>query len=343
MKRWQKIVLWILGVMVASIAIYVLVRTVNKAHTAQREVITEEARSLSYAKLFSMLNQEALEQSQIPGITIEKIDNGMLSGYSFVPEHITSSNAVIVLGGSEGSCNPALAAEIAQQGYKVYAFYYFGAAHTEPELTHVPLELFKHMVDYVRTDDSHAHVHVIAASKGSEFALRAAAEYPDLVNTLILFAPSAYVFQGLSRTFDEVSSFSYQGQDVAFLSFRKADARSFISLMQMLVGLPVSYGDVYDSLISQADTREAARIKVESINAKIVLFAGSDDRMWPSQRMAELIAQYNPKAEVHVFAEAGHIFFGPSVVHGIEVGGKPSANTQAHKDSMDVVFERIAQ
>ena len=60
---------------------------------------------------------------------------------------------------------------------------------------------------------------------------------------------------------------------------------SIIETMQMILGFitytPVSYHTIYDSVIegSEAESLEAARIKVKDFTGEGIMFAGGDDLM----------------------------------------------------------------
>ncbi|MBA5728576.1 hypothetical protein HW423_02095 [Aerococcaceae bacterium INB8] len=105
-----------------------------------------------------------------------------------------------------------------------------------------------------------------------------------------MYAPSAYNFFSLDQQNADTSSWSFEGEPLAHLSNRSG---SIIETMQMISGFitytPVSYQPIYDSVIegSEADSLEAASIKVKDITGERIMFAGGDDLMRNSSQMGE--------------------------------------------------------
>lgn len=342
MKRWKKVLLIILFVVLVLLAMVLIARWINKGIAAKDSAVHASTRAVN--KIYDEINEDAPEDSQITGVQIEKIREGRVVGYHLTPYNHRHSGAVVVFGGSEGSANVPLAAQIAQQGHEVFAMYYFGQDNLPPELAEVPLEIFQDIHAYVKEHaKSIEPLTVVGGSKGAEFGLLLGATYPDLIDNLILYAPTSHVFQGLSfESREGKSSWTLDDKDVPFIAFDQGSGKAGITfLLRMIVNKPYEYGPMYESALAGASNAEEARIKIENFKGNILLFAGGKDAMWPSAKMARDIQETYPKAEVEIFANAGHLFYGPPVVEGIEMGGDYEANEKAKPLSDRILFKTL--
>lgn len=105
-----------------------------------------------------------------------------------------------------------------------------------------------------------------------------------------------------------------------------------------LIKTPISYYHTYKQALDKDKNSEDKRIKVEKTKANILIFAGENDRMWPSAESARLIEKYQPNhTQVTIYKEAGHLFAGDGIVDSrgiyLSVGGNKAANETAKKDS----------
>lgn len=286
----------------------------------------------------------------IEGVQIQEVRGDYLNGYHFKPEESKREGWLVLFGGSEGMVNHVLAGQLAEAGYETLAFYYFGQDNQAQELVEVPLDLFDEVLTYM---DSHSNsqqpITVYGASKGAELALNLAVKY-DEIDHVILMAPTAWNYQGLSQDFNNArSSWTWQGQPEAYISFADGGFTAGMGIFfDFFFNLPVTYRNMYMQATQGADNSEEARIKVEDTDAKILILAGEDDQMWPSAWSAQVIEDHaTDQTEVHIFDGAGHIFGAPEVLYipnaMINLGGDLESNIQADQEAQQIIVDKLAK
>lgn len=285
-----------------------------------------------------------------PGMTVDHVRDGDVVGLHLVPDELSRTGAVVTFGGSEGSPDLERAVEIAARGYEVFAMFFFGQPGQQDELVHVPLERWSRIRGLVEREAANpSTVTVIASSKSAEFALCAASHFDD-IDHLVLFAPSAYRFPGLTqeRAESERSSWTLDEVELPCIPFSTKSPRAMAWLVpflaRQLLGLPARYGTIYAGALRCATpaVRHAARIDAEHHTGDLLLFAGKDDRMWPSATFAQTIAAHrHEKTEVFLFSDAGHVFGAPATWSGIHLGGAPEANGEAAARSTAILKHRL--
>lgn len=274
---------------------------------------------------------------------ITPVQGAYLNGFHFLPAEKKHKGVVVTFGGSEGSPDYHRAKQLSEEGYEVYALFFFGQPNQRETLSEVPLEFF----DEVRALIPEGPVTVIGSSKGAELTANLAARGAKIDN-IVLFTPSEYTYQGLAFGQNEMSSFTQDGQPVPYLSFRNSDIGPSLKMFaNMMLGLPVRYREIYSSIPDRADNTEAARIPIENFHGQGLLFAGDQDAMWPGDIAATKLAERNPGLEAHVYPGAGHLFhedittFGPSWEKTL--GGTVEGNKAAKQDSDRILLDKLAQ
>jgi pimeloyl-ACP methyl ester carboxylesterase len=195
------------------------------------------------------------------------------------------TTGVLLLHGSSGAPDLDRARLIAAEGYDVLA--------PRWTVTHeVPLESFPVAELAARND----RVVAIGSSWGAEAALLLGSLDPR-VESVVAFAPGAYVWGRVLVNGEQRSGWTWQGEPLPFVPF-DTDWQSADD--------PPSYTDLYrQSLRKQPDP---ARIPVEQIRGQVLLIAGGDDQVWPSTEFAAEILRRrgNLPTRLIVEPEAGH-------------------------------------
>lgn len=330
MRRLGKFLVRALAVVLALVLIVVGVRVVNGWRYPSEEGSDPRA-----------IASYDLEQE---GMSIEHITGDNLSGFHLVPDEVTRDGVVVTFGGSEGSPDFSRAVSLAEQGYEVYSLFFFGQENQQAQLQDVPLEFFGEVTDRIEAGSSRpGPLTVIGSSKGAELALLLAEEY-DEIDNVVLFAPTMHSYQGLVFGQEVPASFTRDGEDVPFLSFHDASLGALAGqLSAMAFNYPISYLSTYESVIggSDPDAVEAAALDPTAVEGGLLVFAGGDDRMWPSALAAQQIQDTNPAAAVHVYPEAGHVFAGTGHSGGLALGGTEEANADAAEDSTRILEETL--
>ncbi|GAB3084702.1 dienelactone hydrolase family protein [Corynebacterium aquatimens] len=277
---------------------------------------------------------------------ITAISGEYLNGFHFRPHEKTHRGVVVTYGGSEGSPAYDTARSLYDDGYEVLALYFFGADNQKPTLANVPLEQFDEVTSYIADNVADATpVTVIGASKGAEFAALLA-QHGFGVDNVVAFAPAHYSYSGLDfSSRDDQPSFTLRGAPIPHASFRDADpATGFRAMWEGITAHPVSYRKTYEEAAAKAP--DDARIDLSGFNGNVLLFAGTGDRMWPSDVAARALAEQNPRIEAHIYPDAGHVFFedAAALPNGwqLALGGTADGNRDAYQDSQEILRERLA-
>ncbi|MDO5665943.1 MAG: acyl-CoA thioester hydrolase/BAAT C-terminal domain-containing protein [Bacteroidia bacterium] len=285
--------------------------------------------------------------TEAEGVSITKVQDGSTQGFHMVPDDPQHDGIVITYGGSEGSPGYDVALNLAQQGYETLALFFFGQDNQENMLIEVPIDQFEETLSWVESNAENADIITLyGASKGAEYAANVASRF-DEVDNVILMAPASHNYQGLGQT--EGSTWTYEGAELPYLSFRDADPWPYISetVWPMISYAPITYNSTYEPLLNNASNRDEARIPIEDSAAEVLIFAGGDDQMWPSKQMGELIVEAKPDAELHVYEDAGHLFRGKGVLGAggmlLNMGGSEEANAEASALMNEVVLEKLEE
>ncbi|TFH41789.1 MAG: hypothetical protein E4G96_04810 [Chrysiogenales bacterium] len=183
---------------------------------------------------------------------------------------------------------------LASKGFAVFSVAYFGIDPLPKELVEVPLEFFERAVDFLKKQPmiDTARMGIFGYSKGGELALLLASRHPE-IKAVAAYSPSAYVWQGLSKRGQKISSWSYQGKPISFVPMDIP----LLTIVKLIFGRPVSLRSAYErGLEKYSKEADKARIPVEKIKAPILITAGDEDAVWP----ADIFANEIEKSMKHV-------------------------------------------
>jgi dienelactone hydrolase len=237
------------------------------------------------------------------------------------PEAPTGT-AVLLLAGSSGRIETERAELLARYGARTRAIRWFGGVEQRPAPHEVPIESFIDQLELLRADAD--RIAIFGTSFGAEAALVTASLHP--VDATVAVAPSSVVWSGVLDG-EWSSHWSHQGVPLAAVPFDPSWSPSTE---------PPEYRSLYESSLDRdPDRTEAATIRVEKIVGPVVLVAGGDDRVWPSERFAAEIARrralHGRETTVIAHPDAGHRMTLPreSAARGGVVmsrGGTPAAD-----------------
>ena len=157
MKKLGKVLLAILGVLLALALLLLAVRLVNGFRYPEPPALAVNLDPASYP-------------TTVPGATVERVDLDRLQGFHLSPDTPSHDGLVVIWGGSDGGPDFARAARIAGQGYHVLSLFFFGQPGQQPILAEVPLEAFEDALRW-RAEHAPGPLTVIGTSKGAELAL----------------------------------------------------------------------------------------------------------------------------------------------------------------------------
>jgi esterase/lipase len=275
-------------------------------------------------------------------LDIRKIQEGYLNGFHLKKKGIECKGSVITFGGSEGSPYYSMAKVIANNGYEIFALYFFGQDNQPKQLSRIPIEFFNYVVLYIKKHFSSLHpLSIVGASKGAELSLLLAENYSEIDN-LILIAPSTYRFQGLD-IINRSSSWTYNNEDLPYISFKDVSMLEKIKLhFEYTFMLPVKLKLYYDSAIENTSNIEEARIKAEKFKGNMLILLGEDDGMWNSYNMAFKIKEAKSNnTEIVVYQNVGHAFGEDRVSGKYFMGGQSDLNKIALTKSYEKILDTM--
>ena len=197
----------------------------------------------------------------------------------FAPSGAAKNVAIIFLGGSDGGLPNHDVERYTSMGYPCLKIGYFKTKSTPDHLEMIPLEYFEEVIKTFRSrpEIGDKKIVVYGGSKGGELALLLSSRC-EQIEGVIAKVPSSVVFQGIGGP---SSSWSYNGLPIPFVPYYKPYDYSKVTNNQWL--------ELYELSITQTKMVAKAAIEVENINGPILLLSGTDDAMWPSTRMCEMI------------------------------------------------------
>jgi len=237
---------------------------------------------------------------------------------------VPRGTAVLLLAGSSGRVESERADLLARHGARVRAIRWFGGTGQRPAPHEVPIEMFVDQLDLLRSDAD--RVAIFGTSFGAEAALVTASLHP--VDATVAGAPSSVIWAGFADG-DWSSHWTSQGVPLPAVPFDASWSPS---------SEPPEYRSLYESSIDRDPGAAAiAAIRVEDIGGPVVLVAGGDDRVWPSDRFAAEIAErrrvHGRETTVIRHPAAGHRMTLPGesvTVGGVAMsrGGTPAADAE---------------
>lgn len=216
-------------------------------------------------------------QSQHLSLAVE------INGFSanWFEAKVETNATIIIFGGSEGSTyfGDLWAPKLNEMGFNVLSMAYFGTKDLPDQLELIPLEYLDKALEWLdkKHDNPTLRYGLIGVSKGAELALVQAGRL-NRFNAVVALAPSSVIWQSINKKdfMSKKSSWTVKGEELAFLPYCFAKGYEHIF-------------DFYDCALDSLD--QNAVIEVSHIKAPLLLVSGGDDKLWPSQRMANMIME----------------------------------------------------
>lgn len=250
-------------------------------------------------------------------VTVEQLDGPdgtALQGELHLPRH-RRGWGVLVLGGSSGRLDRPAAQLFAREGAVAFAQHWFGRPGLPDEIRAVPLELFIAGVDMLLARGC-SRVAVFGRSRGAEAALLLGAHDPR-VRAVFAISHSAVAWAGTQL--DGRSSWTLAGKDLPFVAY---DLSWWGEPRPELV----RYREYHErSLRLDSAITERAHVAVEQIGGALVLVAGGDDALWPSDTFAHSIARRRARA-----GKQCSLITHPEAGHRILLAGETTPTSQLH-------------
>ena len=246
--------------------------------------------------------------------TREEISAPKLEAVLTLPNALPNLSAmpvIVLLSGWGDGPAPLKAAMLAARGYAVLNVGYHHWPRTPERLVEIPVETVFKALEWIAADArlDETRVGIYGTSKGAELALLAACHSPSF-RAVAAWVPPSVVFAGTDFSdMDPGSSWTLQGRPVPYTTLRPG-LSELRNALRFALGRPMILEPTYTKALDSAP--EGAKLPVERITAPILLVSGTDDRMWPSGRMANQLAERiaasggTGKLTNLVFEGAGH-------------------------------------
>jgi uncharacterized protein len=263
--------------------------------------------------------------------------NGELQGSLLVPV-CENGVGVLVLAGSSGRVDVTRARLFAAMGCTALALRWFGGAGQVPGICEIPLETFTAAITRL-VQQGCGRIILVGTSKGAEAALLTAI-HDSRVDAVVAISPSSVVWGNIGPGRDgeewpQRSSWTWGGEPLPFVASDPYWKREFRD------GL-LSYRGLFErSLRRFASEVDAATIPVETMQAKVILVAGGDDALWPSELFARSIA-----ARLAAAGKSASLIFRPEAGHRVLLPGETTRRSTRHahggRDAADMALGRAA-
>ena len=281
---------------------------------------------------------------QMPGEPLVRVplEQDGLYGYLYHPARVGRFPGVIILGGSNGGLYEWLAQAFASNGFAALTLAYFDYRDLPRELVEIPIEQFDRATEWLKAQPSVRpdRIGIAGGSRGGELALYLASRSNDF-RAVVGWTPGEHLWEGMTKDYFKpdyvaTSSWTLDGRPLPYLPWavtpeekereRKGEMSSVVPLIRRA--------------LEQTDPAriEQARIRVEDIQAPILLVSGTDDQTWPSGEFCDDIEARLKALGFHhevthlVLEKGGHPSFLPWLITangggGID-GGTPQGNVQ---------------
>ena len=158
------------------------------------EVSAQDGKEADKATVRRIVRPESVEVTEL------RVGADGFRGRWWAPTEGARRTAILLLGGSEGGLASGLhAGVLAGRGYHVLQLAYFSEQGLPDELLRIPLEYFRTALAWLhdRQEVDADRVVVFGGSRGGELALLLGSTYPELVDAVVAYVPSANVYPSI--------------------------------------------------------------------------------------------------------------------------------------------------
>jgi pimeloyl-ACP methyl ester carboxylesterase len=213
------------------------------------------------------------------------------------------------------------------------------------ELASIPVERVQRAIQWLRgnSDVASKPIGLIAHSRGTELALLAAGQYPD-IRAVVVSGTSVTTGSGLTRSGEphREAAWTLNNRSLPVMQTRP----SAEALAQFRKPDPVRLRLLFEPGLTDAQAVEAAAIPVAHIRADVMVISGLDDQMGPADIAGDMLLERLARAghkgrRIHLkYPEAGHVIGIPYMPTAQRLqpwrfayGGTPAGYARADADS----------
>jgi dienelactone hydrolase len=257
-----------------------------------------------------------------PEVTRTPVRDDGLVGTLYVPAGAGRRPTVLTVGGSGGGLAFAdsMAALLASHGYTALALAYFRMEGLPTTLDRIPLEYFERALAWLarqpRVDAT--RLAVLGDSRGGELVLLLGATFPA-IRAVVAYVPSGLVYGGYPPTGH--AAWTWGGEEVPYLHRMPPEAFAAAVRQAAAAGHPTDWLSI---TLAHEPSVGPATIRVERIQGPVLLISGQADRIWPSERLADIAFQ---RLQAHAFPYRYEHLRYPDAGHNIGWPNVPTTET----------------
>ena len=251
---------------------------------------------LTTIALLTLLTENYAQNQDRKTVQTKKIEKNGVYGQLFFKEGSKNLPTVIVVSGSGGGIDyPNKFGEpLAKKGFAVLALPYWKYKDLPDKLSKIPLEYFYNAIEILKKENSvdKSKIGIIGYSRGGELALLLASRSID-IKAVVGLSPGAYVAPNIDfkNWWDLRSAWTENGNELPFLPEKRAIERgNWNKVFEQIKKRRNRDSLIVDfKNIKNKPSFEESVIKVENINAPLLLISGGKDLTWSSESMCDYI------------------------------------------------------
>ncbi len=308
--------------------------------------------------------QAVIERQRFPpGVRETAVSQGRLRGALFEPTRPGRYPAVVLVGGSTGGISRETGAQLAARGFRVFALGWFKYADLPQASIKIPLEYFNEAIQWMSRRTGRQKIHLLGYSRGAEAVLEVAATYPGQIASVVAVMPGAVRIASPDAKGVPQPTWTLGGTPLPYAGTAEDKARLGMRAPAPGADGLIDYRAATAPLAADRQAAERGAIRVERIAAPILLIAGDDDRVWPSDTTCDGVVSRrrgaNPRLITRCirYPQAGHnvmrpgqptTFANTAVIPGfpaqIAIGGTPEGIATAQRDAWraSIAFTKAA-
>lgn len=219
------------------------------------------------------------------GVKPTSVNESGFQGTLYVKDGLKNKTAIILLGG--GPWGAYWAQEFATNDMVGFSLPYIGSAGLPTLPEDIDLAYFENAIQWLgkQQEVNPDKVLVMGASRNAELALVIASTLPEIVSGVIAYAPSSVSWSNTVLPYNSNTlkpSWTYNDMDIPYVPMKKISGNDSNKINMLAY---------WEEGLANTDVVNNAIIKVERIAGPVVLFSGLDDKVWPSAKMADMIAK----------------------------------------------------
>ena len=219
------------------------------------------------------------------GIKPKLINESGFQASFYVKNDLENRKAIVLIGG--GQWGDYWAQEFANSGMVGLSIPYTGKEGLPKLPEEIDLAYFENAIMWLgkQKEVNKNKIVIMGASRNAELALVLASTFPEIISGVVAYSPSSVSWSNtiLPYNSNELKpSWKYKGIDIPYVPMEKIIGNESDKIELLAY---------WEKGLSKSELVNRATIKTEKINGPILLFSGTDDKVWPSSLMADMIEE----------------------------------------------------